>query len=147
MFNLLACPTTRSHLRKSQRRHTIASRHCASTDRVIHEIVDTWFSVGCWKPAPFLAFGMLGDEMPEVLRLALLAFPAGLIGFIAAPCCSLLVPVYLPYALATPPPSVPTAPSRQLVLLNQPGGSTAAAEPASDADGTVSPAEMAPTRA
>ena len=45
--------------------------------------------------------------MPEILRLALLAFPAGLIGFIAAPCCSLLVPVYLPFALATPAPPAP----------------------------------------
>ena len=60
--------------------------------------------------------------MPEILRLVLLAFPAGLIGFIAALCCSLLVPVYLPFALNTPaPPPVPVGPRRQLVLLNQPG--------------------------
>lgn len=56
--------------------------------------------------------------MPEVLRLALLAFPAGLIGFIAAPCCSLLVPAYLPFVLATPP--VASEGRRELVLLRQP---------------------------
>lgn len=63
--------------------------------------------------------------MPEVLRLALLAVPAGVIGFIAAPCCSLLVPVYLPFALNTAPPPVPAESRRQLVLLNQPAGLTA----------------------
>jgi cytochrome c-type biogenesis protein len=91
---------------------------------------------------------MLGDEMPEVLRLALLAFPAGLIGFIAAPCCSLLIPVYLPFALNTapPPPPVPVASNRQLVLLNQPGGSPAAADPVSDA-GQAPTTEVAPSRA
>lgn len=65
--------------------------------------------------------------MPEVLRLALLAFPAGVIGFIAAPCCSLLVPVYLPFALNTTPVPAPAEPRRQLVLLNQPAGLTASA--------------------
>lgn len=67
--------------------------------------------------------------MPEIVRLALLAFPAGLIGFIAAPCCSLLVPVYLPFALATPPPPATAEPRRQLVLLNQAAApATAAAD-------------------
>jgi cytochrome c-type biogenesis protein len=37
----------------------------------------------------------------ELVRLALLAVPAGLIGFLAAPCCGLLGPVYLPFALNT----------------------------------------------
>lgn len=84
--------------------------------------------------------------MPEILRLALLAFPAGLIGFIAAPCCSLLVPVYLPFALNTPsPPPAPVASSRQLVLLNQPGGGNlAAADPAGEVG---QPAGTAPSRA
>ena len=87
--------------------------------------------------------------MPEVLRLALLAFPAGLIGFIAAPCCSLLVPVYLPFALHTAPPPapVPVASSRQLVLLSQPGGNLAAADPASDAGQPAPAAGAAPSRA
>lgn len=58
--------------------------------------------------------------MPEILRLALLAFPAGLVGFIAAPCCGLLAPVYLPFALNTAPVPLPAEPRRQLVLLNQP---------------------------
>jgi cytochrome c-type biogenesis protein len=92
---------------------------------------------------------MLGGEMPEVLRLALLAFPAGLIGFIAAPCCSLLIPVYLPFALNTapPPPPVPVGPSRQLVLLNQPGGSPASADPVGQAGQPDLPADAAPSRA
>lgn len=64
--------------------------------------------------------------MPEMLRLALLAFPAGLIGFIAAPCCSLLVPVYLPFAMAAPPP--PPA-GRELLVLDH----SAAAAPGSGA--------------
>ena len=86
--------------------------------------------------------------MPEVLRLALLAFPAGLIGFIAAPCCSLLVPVYLPFALATPAPPapVPVPASRQLVLLNQPGGNLATPDTAAEAALPVPPAQ-APSRA
>ena len=71
--------------------------------------------------------------MPEILRLALLAFPAGLIGFIAAPCCSLLVPVYLPFALATSPLPVPVRARRQLVLLNQSAASTAAGPASTDA--------------
>jgi len=97
--------------------------------------------------------------MPEILRLALLAFPAGLIGFIAAPCCSLLVPVYLPFALATSPLPVPAGARRQLLLLNQSAASTAAgpastaAGPASTAAGRASgaadtaiPERQAPTR-
>lgn len=84
--------------------------------------------------------------MPEILRLALLAFPAGIVGFIAAPCCSLLVPVYLPFALATPdpPPLTPVAASRQLVLLNQPGGSLAAPDSPAQA---APPARAVPSRA
>jgi cytochrome c-type biogenesis protein len=86
--------------------------------------------------------------MPEILRLALLAFPAGLIGFIAAPCCSLLVPVYLPFALATPvpPAPVPVPASRQLVLLNQPGGNLATSDTAAEAALPAPPAQ-APSRA
>ncbi len=80
--------------------------------------------------------------MPEVLRLALFAFPAGVIGFIAAPCCSLLVPVYLPFALATPVPPVSVGPRRQLALLNQPAPGTAI-PPA----GPEAPAPAAPGRA
>lgn len=84
--------------------------------------------------------------MPEVLRLALLAFPAGIVGFIAAPCCSLLVPVYLPFALATPDPSAltPVAASRQLVLLNQPGGNLAVPNSPAQA---APPAQAVPSRA
>ncbi len=63
--------------------------------------------------------------MPELLRLALLAFPAGVIGFVAAPCCSLLIPVYLPFALNTAPSPASARSRRQLVLLNQAGGTTA----------------------
>lgn len=84
--------------------------------------------------------------MPELLRLALLAFPAGLIGFISAPCCSLLAPVYLPFALATPPaPALaPAEPQRQLVLLNQPAAS---APPPPAAGGLAEPAPPAATPA
>lgn len=35
--------------------------------------------------------------MEHILYLAALAFPAGVLGFAAAPCCGLLTPVYLPY--------------------------------------------------
>jgi cytochrome c-type biogenesis protein len=95
--------------------------------------------------ALFLASGGLGVWMPEVLRLALLAFPAGLVGFIAAPCCSLLVPVYLPSALVIPAAPVPVPASRQLVLLNQPGENLAA--PASPAQaGLPTPPTPAPSR-
>ncbi len=76
----------------------------------------------------------------------MLAFPAGLIGFIAAPCCGLLVPVYLPFALNTAPPPVPVAPRRQLVLLNQSGGSPAAADPASAVSQQAPPGEVASSR-
>ena len=62
--------------------------------------------------------------MPEVLRLALLALPAGVIGFIAAPCCSMLVPVYLPFAMHAVPPA-PAEPRRQLVLFSQPASAPA----------------------
>jgi cytochrome c-type biogenesis protein len=58
--------------------------------------------------------------MSEFARLALFAVPAGLIGFAAAPCCGLLGPVYLPFALGTattPPPSMPI---RELPLVGQP---------------------------
>jgi cytochrome c-type biogenesis protein len=86
--------------------------------------------------------------MPELLRLALLAFPAGLIGFIAAPCCSLLVPVYLPFALATPPPEPVTVPaSRQLVLLNQPGGTLAGPDTTGEAVLPAPPVPAMPSRA
>lgn len=67
--------------------------------------------------------------MPEVLRLALLAFPAGLIGFIAAPCCGLLAPAYLPFALATPPPA-PSDPGRILPILSQPVAVSIGSRPA-----------------
>lgn len=86
--------------------------------------------------------------MPEILRLALLAFPAGLIGFIAAPCCSLLVPVYLPFALATPTaPVVAPAASRQLVLLNQPGANPAEPDAAAAAAPPAPSGQVAPSRA
>lgn len=87
--------------------------------------------------------------MPEILRLALLAFPAGLIGFIAAPCCSLLVPVYLPFALATPAPPAPVAvpASRQLLLLNQPGGNLAASDTTGEAALRAPPVQATPSRA
>lgn len=90
--------------------------------------------------------------MLEVLRLAFLAFPAGLIGFIAAPCCSLLVPVFLPFALNTaplppPPAPVPVPSSQQLILLNQPGGNLAASDPCCDMGQPAPPAEAASPRA
>lgn len=86
--------------------------------------------------------------MPEVLRLALLAFPAGLIGFIAAPCCSLLAPVYLPFALGTPAPApAPPLGARQLVLLNQPGGDSPALDPAAATDLPAPPGEAGQSRA
>lgn len=84
--------------------------------------------------------------MPEVLRLALLAFPAGLIGFIAAPCCSLLAPVYLPFALGTPAPAPPPG-ARQLVLLNQPGGSSPVRDPAAGTDLSAPPGQGGQSRA
>lgn len=84
--------------------------------------------------------------MPEVLRLALLAFPAGLIGFISAPCCSLLAPVFLPFALATAPPPVPAEPRRQLVLLNQPAAGPATAPTATAPPGPPAPIEAPATR-
>lgn len=37
--------------------------------------------------------------MDDLLYLAALAFPAGVLGFTAAPCCGLLTPVYLPYTI------------------------------------------------
>lgn len=84
--------------------------------------------------------------MPEVLRLALLAFPAGLIGFIAAPCCSLLAPVYLPFALGTPAPAPPPG-ARQLVLLNQPGGNSPAPDHAAGTDPSAPPGLAGQSRA
>jgi cytochrome c-type biogenesis protein len=85
--------------------------------------------------------------MPEVLRLALLAFPAGLIGFIAAPCCSLLVPAYLPFALATPAPPVSVPASRQLVLLNQPSVNLATPDTSGRAALPAPPVQAVPSRA
>jgi len=42
----------------------------------------------------------------EATRLLFLAFPAGLVGFAAAPCCGILAPVYVPYALGATAPDV-----------------------------------------
>lgn len=39
--------------------------------------------------------------MDDLIRLALLAFPAGLLGFASAPCCGLLAPAYFPYILGS----------------------------------------------
>ncbi len=58
--------------------------------------------------------------MSEFARLALLALPAGLIGFAAAPCCGLLGPVYLPFALGTATTPAPSTPIRELPLVGQP---------------------------
>jgi cytochrome c-type biogenesis protein len=57
--------------------------------------------------------------MSEFARLALLAIPAGLIGFAAAPCCGLLGPVYLPFALGTATTPAPSTPIRELPLVGQ----------------------------
>jgi cytochrome c-type biogenesis protein len=51
--------------------------------------------------------------MSDPLTLALLAVPAGLIGFVAAPCCGLLAPAYLPFAL----PAETDAPAKERVDL------------------------------
>jgi cytochrome c-type biogenesis protein len=80
--------------------------------------------------------------MPELFRLVLLAFPAGLIGFIAAPCCSLLVPVYLPFAMAAPPPAPQCC---ELPVLNQPAATAAGGSPPAVRIAAAPPAAPAAT--
>lgn len=76
-----------------------------------------------------------------MLELALLAIPAGIIGFLAAPCCGLLGPAYLPFVLNTTPAASPPPAARLLPLLDTPGSTTTGprAAPGSTPGSTAAP--------